>query len=456
MTNRTRYAIVGTGSRAGMYIQALLQDYHGSNELVAFCDSNQARMDATNRRWSAKRDGGPVPTYLPDGFERMVREQRVDAVIVTSVDRTHHQYLIRAMELGCDAITEKPMTVDAEKCQAVLDAVERTGRRLRVAFNYRYAPRATMVKQLLADGIIGQPLSVHFEWLLDTSHGADYFRRWHREKANGGGLMVHKATHHFDLVNWWLGSRPETVFGFGGLKFYGRENAEARGTARPYERATGSAAAQGDPYALHLDRNATLKEMYLDAEACDGYQRDRNVFGSGISIEDDMAVLVRYASGASMSYHLTAYSPWEGFRVGINGTKGRLELDLEETVSLDGPLDAEQARQLGDAPEYAPERERLVVRPHWGKPRRIAIPAGEGGHGGGDKRLLDDLFIGGAADPLGRAADHRDGAWSILTGIAANRAFATGQPVRVADLVRVPEGAPAQRPAAAKAAAASR
>ena len=46
------------------------------------------------------------------------------------------------------------------------------------------------------------------EWLLDTRHGADYFRRWHRNKNNSGGLMVHKATHHFDLVNWWMIPTP--------------------------------------------------------------------------------------------------------------------------------------------------------------------------------------------------------------------------------------------------------
>ena len=50
-------------------------------------------------------------------------------------------------------------------------------------------------------GVIGNVVSVDFHWLLDTRHGADYFRRWHRNKRNSGGLLVHKATHHFDLVN---------------------------------------------------------------------------------------------------------------------------------------------------------------------------------------------------------------------------------------------------------------
>jgi predicted dehydrogenase len=455
MSNRTRYALVGTGGRAGMYIEALLNTYQDRHELVAFCDTNQGRLDFTNRQYCTSKGRPAIPTYLAQDFDQMIRERKVDAVIVTSVDRTHHRYLIRAMELGCDTVTEKPMTVDAEKCQAVLDAVERTGKKLRVTFNYRYAPRASLVKQLLMEGAIGQPISVHFEWLLDTRHGADYFRRWHRDRRNSGGLMVHKATHHFDLVNWWLSARPESVFGFGGLKFYGRENAEERGVTAHYERTTGVPAAKDDPFALQLDQNEWNKGLYLDAEKHDGYLRDQNVFGNGISIEDDMAVLVRYDSGATMSYHLTAYSPWEGFRIGFNGTKGRLELDLVENGWCEGPEDPAQARRLADGRTWDEKpSERLIVRPHWGKPRELAIPNGHGGHGGGDQRLLDDIFIGGQADPLGRAADHVDGAWSILTGIAANRAFATGAPVRTRDLVRFPATAAAVAPPARKAVAA--
>ena len=70
-----------------------------------------------------------VATYKAHDFDRMIEKQKPDAVIVTSMDRTHHTYIIRAMELGCDVITEKPMTVDEGKCQDILDAVERTGRK---------------------------------------------------------------------------------------------------------------------------------------------------------------------------------------------------------------------------------------------------------------------------------------------------------------------------------------
>jgi predicted dehydrogenase len=146
------------------------------------------------------------------------------------------------------------------------------------------------------------------------------------------------------------------------------------------------------------------------------------VFGDGISIEDDMAVIVNYKNGATMSYHLTAYSPWEGFRIAFNGTKGRLEYEVVETSYVSGGEQDINRPDVRDAKEVQiPEEAVVTVRPLWGKPQRIPLQSGRaGGHGGADTLLLEDLFIGSREDPLGLRADHRAGAWSILTGIAAN------------------------------------
>jgi predicted dehydrogenase len=388
-------------------------------------------MDYYNQDFKEQFGIDVLPTYLAADFDRMIADQKPDCVIVTTMDRTHHKYIIRAMELGCDVISEKPMTTDVEKCRQILDAVEQTGQQLRVTFNYRYAPIRTKVKELLLQGVIGEVRAVHFEWLLDTQHGADYFRRWHRDKRNSGGLMVHKATHHFDLVNWWLASSPETVFGFGNLGFYGRLNAENRGEPRPYVRATNSEAAKDDPFAMDLRSSDMLKGLYLDAELDSGYQRDQNVFGDGISIDDTMNVLVRYRSGTQMSYSLNAYSPWEGYRVCFTGTRGRIECEQVEKsyVNAKDPIDAQGADQSS----------RLTVQKHWEAPYDVPIPVAEGGHGGGDKLLLEDMFGVPREDPFGQAANHIDGARSILTGIAANRSFETGLPVRVDDLMKLPD-----------------
>lgn len=426
MSSRKRYALVGTGGRASFFYTSIVRDFKETSELVAFCDVNQTRMNLANKKIEPF-GAGPVPTYKSEHFDRMIEETKPDTVIVTSVDRTHHTYIIRAMELGCDVITEKPMTVDEVKCQQILDKVKETGRSLRVTFNYRYSPHNTKIRELIMDGTIGDVHSVHFEWLLNTKHGADYFRRWHRDKRNSGGLLVHKSTHHFDLVNFWLGTQPKTVYALGDLMFYGRENAEKRGATEFYSRAYGSEAAQNDPFALHLEKNENLKAMYLDAEKEDGYYRDQSVFGDGISIEDTMGVMVKYRNNAILTYSLYAYAPWEGFRVCFNGSKGRIEMNVVEASYVNSG--GEQAL------EGAVKGKKITVFPMFDAPYEVKVEETKGGHGGGDPVLLNDLFGVKAPDRFNRAASHVDGAMSILTGIAGNHSIKTGLPVQVANLV---------------------
>ena len=91
---KKRYAIVGLGARSAMYSTALWETYRDHAELVAFCDINETRMAYYNRIAAERYDLPPVPTYRPEDFARMLDEERVDTVIVTSVDRTHHRYII--------------------------------------------------------------------------------------------------------------------------------------------------------------------------------------------------------------------------------------------------------------------------------------------------------------------------------------------------------------------------
>ena len=423
-----RYAIVGTGGRSRMYYTALATRYTDTSELVGLCDVNQTRMDYVNHLLQEQHSTRPVPTYRFDQFDQMIAEQKPDVVIVTSIDRTHHIYITRAMQLGCDVITEKPMTMDEVKCQQILDTIKETGRQLRVTFNYRYAPHSTRIRELLMEETIGRIHSVHFEWLLDTRHGADYFRRWHRDKRNSGGLLVHKASHHFDLVNFWLASRPKIVFAMGDLRFYGRENAEQRGVTEFYSRAHGSENAKNDPFALDMGQSDRLQALYLDAEHEDGYYRDQSVFGDGISIEDTMGVMVRYRNNAIMTYSLNAYLPWEGLRIAFNGSKGRIQVLVAENSYINAGGEA--------AAEGATKTRRITVFPMWGEPYDVDIPEGIGGHGGGDSVMLEDIFGEPTEDRFQRAASHIDGATSILTGIAANISIRTGLPVHVDDLVQ--------------------
>lgn len=419
---RQRYAIVGVGARSRMFQDAIAGPYARSAELVAFCDSNPARLAHAKER---VRVAGAAPrTYADTAFAQMLAETRPDALIVATPDATHDHYITQALAAGLDVVTEKPMTTTAAKAQRVLDACRGAGKHIRVAFNYRYSPPTTQLKHLLMAGAIGAPHAVAFTWLLDTSHGADYFRRWHATKANSGGLAVHKATHHFDLVNWWLSAVPVSVQASGQRAFFTPQTARRMGLTGAHERCGTCSEAARCAFFYDVAANETFKAMYAQGGEYDGYFRDRCVWRDDIDIEDTIDAIVRYDTGATLSYSLRAGAAWEGFHVAFDGPKGRLEHTF-----------AEQSYDAAGAVVHGGHT--TILYPLRGPAQTIEPWAAGGPHGGGDTRLLEDLFAPEpAADPYKRAADERAGAYAMLVGAAANQCFETGETVRVASLVR--------------------
>ena len=429
MQKRKKYVQVGVGGRSWGYTVALVKTLRAECELVGLCDNNRGRLDLRNREIVGTLKGHSVPVYLDTQFDRMIREQEPDVVVITSKDSTHDKYIIRAMQLGCDVVSEKPMTIDEKKCQRIIDAANKTRRRIMVTFNCRYMPPMMQVKKLLMSGVIGKILSVDLRWMLDVSHGADYFRRWHAEKKSSGGLLIHKATHHFDLVNWFISANPVEVFAMGARRFYGAQSdmPGRLGLKGHAQRCLECRLQKKCNFFFDLKKDKPCNEMYLACEKYDGYIRDRCVFGRGIDIEDTMNLVVRYDSGAFLSYSLNAFTPWEGYHFAFNGTKGRLEFD-----HIGGSIGG------GDkTPDSIPHGDFIRVYPHF-KPA-ISIPTkfGKGGHGGGDDALMKDLFSSHQTkDKLMRAANYASGAMSVLIGTAANISMRTNKAVRLDRLVR--------------------
>lgn len=426
---RKRYVQVGIGGRSICYTWALVKTMRDECELVGLCDNNRGRLDLRNRKIVSQMKGRPVPVYLDTQFDRMIKEQKPDVVVITSKDSTHDKYITRAMQLGCDVVSEKPMTIDEKKCQRIIDTANKTKRRIMVTFNCRYMPPMMQVKELLMSGVIGRILSADLRWMLDVSHGASYFRRWHAEKKSSGGLLIHKATHHFDLVNWFLSANPVEVFAMGARRFYGpQSDLPARlGLKGHAQRCLECRLQKKCKFFFDLKKEKTCREMYLDCEKYDGYLPNRCVFGKGIDIADTMNLVVRYDSGAFLSYSLNAFTPWEGFHFAFNGTKGRLEFD---NIGL--PIGG--GKKL---PDLRKPGEHIRVYPHFKPAVNIPVRIGKGGHGGGDDAIMRDLFLAHRPkDPLMRAATYASGAMSILIGAAANESMRTDKPVKIAALVK--------------------
>jgi predicted dehydrogenase len=406
---RRRYAMVGTGHRgSGMWGADLVKKYSDVLEFVGLSDINPKRAAAAKSLM-----GVECPTFT--SFDEMCDRTKPELLMVTTVDATHVEYITRALDRGLDVITEKPMVTEAAAVKQVLDAERRNKRKIVVAFNYRYAPKHQKIKEIIQSGEIGPVTSVDFSWYLDTSHGADYFRRWHRLKSRGGSLWVHKATHHFDLVNWWLGADPVEVSAFGGLNVYGKAGTFRHTHCRPCPHKAKC------PFYFDLTKNERLMKLYAQAEDVDGYHRDGCVFREDVDIYDTMNAVVRYSNGVQMSYSLNASMPIEGYRLAFNGERGRLEVrDYER-----------QPWKVDD------ESETYLVKNFTGKREKIEMPHIQGGHAGGDDRLRDVIFRNADMPDYLRLPDSRAGAMSCLTGIAARTSVERGRPVKIADLVRL-------------------
>ncbi|MCL0054584.1 Gfo/Idh/MocA family oxidoreductase [Dehalococcoidia bacterium] len=422
-----KYAIVGTGSRSELFISALVNEYRLDHELVALCDSNSQRIKYHQERIRSQSPDVEVQGFKSEDFDLMIRSKNPDVVIVTTVDAQHHKYIIKALQMGCNVITEKPMTISEKNCRDILRAVDQTGLDVRVAFNYRWGVGVSRVKEILQDSI-GPIHHVTLQYLLDTDHGADYFRRWHRTREMSGGLLIHKATHHFDLVNWWTNSVPETVFGIGKLAFYGDENGPARVYSNQSEsRRDGT---PHNPFQIDLSSTEKFRGLYQLAQQFDGYRRDMNVFDNGINIEDTMSVIVGYRTGVHLSYSLIAYSSMEGFVVTFHGDKGRLE--YEEIHRPRTRID-ETGRSIDtDEDEWSSA---ITVQHLFQQAQREKIEISRGGHGGADPLMLKSLFEEQIRrDPLDRVAGHQQGAASMLIGAAANKSISSGSPTKISEI----------------------
>lgn len=430
---KKRLAMVGTGDRGtSNWGTPILQNYGDSVEFVGLCDVNPGRVE------SAKKIIGTNCKTFTD-FDLMMKEVKPDTLIVTTVDAFHHEYIIKALHYGSDVITEKPLTTDEVKCQKILDAERATGKKVLVAFNYRHNPHVTKLKEILATNRVGKITSVDFHWYLNVFHGADYFRRWHGFINKSGSLWVHKASHHFDMLNWLIDSDPVEVMAYGQQNHYGKNNSFRGKTCRDCEHTKDCK--------FYFDINKTPKyvELYVKNEQHDGYHRDSCVFREEIDIWDKMSAQIIYANGVTVNYSLTTYSPYEGWRISFNGMNGRIDSweDIPfQTTNAAAATDqnAKHAAEMAQVKDEKPESydEIWIMDNFAQKGESIYVPKYTTGHGGADGRLKDLIFKNPTnQNPLKILAGTRDGAFSCLIGIAARKSIALGRSVKISELTDI-------------------
>ncbi|HPH91678.1 MAG TPA: Gfo/Idh/MocA family oxidoreductase [Ferruginibacter sp.] len=428
-TSKIKLVIVGTGHRgSGFWTQSLLKNFGAYAELVGLCDHNPGRVNHVKKTLNVN-----CPVFT--SFDDMLKNTQPDYVIVTTTDSTHDEFIIKALEAGIDVITEKPMTTDETKCADIIAAEKKSGKKVTVAFNYRHSVHNMQLKEILHSNRIGKITSVDFNWYLNVHHGADYFRRWHGLKKFSNSLFVHKSTHHFDLLNWWLNAEPVEVSAYGSLDHYGKNNSFRGTNCRSCEHKSGC------KFYWDITKDERLTNLYVKNEQYDGYHRDGCVYRNEIDVFDKMSAQILYANGVVANYSLTTYSPYEGWQIAFNGINGRIETweDIPYLQKLPEDQSKKHAVEMSNADDALPGevREILLMENFAGKQEVFTTPKIKGGHGGGDIRMQRRIFVDKNDNPYNCMAGTRDGAMSILIGIAARKSIELKRPVRISELTEM-------------------
>jgi len=430
---KKRYAVCGVSNRAiSVFVNAIYRSFGSVAELVALLDNDPLRFGVCEDNVDGCVN---IPRYNENDFDKMIAEQKPNVIMVAGADFTHAEYVIAALKNDLDVVVEKPMTTTAADAKAILDAEAKSNGEVVVTFNYRYPAPHRKIKELILEGRIGKIISMDLNWYIDTYHGASYFKRWNRTRAGSGGLSIHKCSHHFDLLNWWSGEDPIEAFAYGALNYYGADGVknpsktDSRQCGTCNERTKCAYEMRWAP--RHVSANASApKDDHLNvvkgssnsAYYYTTYRPDKCIFDSEIDIEDTYNAAIKYTNGVTASYSVNFSTPYEGYRLAINGTEGRIETQQYDK----------------NRTPFETSAQTVTLLPLFGKSAReiIDVIHGEGGHGGGDPLILQDIFLGPDEDRgYDIQAGAKAGALSVALGEAVWRSVKEHRPVTVAELL---------------------
>lgn len=206
-----RFGLIGCGDIGRLRAEALKR---GGVALSAVADVDAERANAV-----AKDSGSQVV----GSWRELITRNDVDAVVVSTPPRLHHDMCVAAAEAGKHVLCEKPLALDSAEGRAIVAAADRCGVRIATGFNYRFYPSFALAKRWLADGRIGTLDHIRsYGGYSAQSHNQPWV---HDVATAGGGALRDIGIHLLDLtcdfmgpVSEVVGMTTESVWKYGGCE----------------------------------------------------------------------------------------------------------------------------------------------------------------------------------------------------------------------------------------------
>lgn len=423
MNKPVTVAIIGAGNRGLRIYAPYAKKFPERMKVVAAAEPNEMRR----AQIASEYDLAPEHTFTT-AQELFAKPQLADMAFICTQDREHVEHACLAMEKGYDLLLEKPVSANIPACKYLLERARTLGRSVTVCHVLRYAPFYQKAKQLVENGALGRVISIQASENVGYWHQAhSYVRGNWRRAEDTSPMILAKCCHDMDILVWLADSPCKRVSSMGGTAFFNSANAPA---GAPSHCMQGCPAKERCPYDaekiyIHDEltgfdhngsgwmQNAVTPDHTLEGlrQALETGPYGRCVFHCDNNVVDHQSLSAEMENGVSVSFLLSGFNQRNFRTLRIMGTLGDVYGELDE--------------------------ERLVYTPFGGEPQVIRMDVQEtvSGHGGGDYRMMDDMFRaradgGHTATDLERSLDGH-----FMALAAEHSRLSGGQVVEVADFV---------------------
>jgi len=412
-------AVIGCGSRGCVYGNCMY-GRKDKFELSCVCDTDQVKLSNAKKTWGLKSE----QLFIDEN--EFLKEKRADVLVIATQDRDHVRMCQRALELGYHVLLEKPISPLKDELYLLLGTHEKYGGEVVVCHVLRYAPAFLKIKEILDDNVIGKLIKIESIEQVSYWHQAHSFVRgnW-RNDIETSPMIMQKCCHDFDLMQYYVSSKCDTVYSVGDLRFFKKENQPIGAADRCYDckfvnecpysaerlyierwKAEGSPEF-GWPYNVVDSTMPNTEESLRNAYKNGPY--GRCVFACDNNVVDNQSVEMHFENGVNVSLTMTAFTEKMGRKMTFHGSLGEIIFDdSAKTLTV--------TRFGGEKIEYSVDE--------------LLKDADTLGHGGGDARLVDDFYnilVSGA--PAGTSLE--SSVESHLIALAAEKSRKTGKIVTV-------------------------
>lgn len=368
-----KLALIGAGQRGMIYANYAYSSKRA--DIVAVVEPDENR-----RKAAADMFHIPADMQFSTSDEFFALGKIADAIILASMDRDHYEQTMKALDLDYDILLEKPISPDPKECIRIQEKANEKGLMVTVCHVLRYTSFFTKVKEIIDSRELGKVISIQHNENIGNFHMAHSFVRgnWRRSDLSSS-LVMQKSCHDMDILAWLADSNAKRISSFGGLQYFKEENAPENSSDRCVTCPVAKDC-RFDARKVYLPiRGIWPATVLTQDQTIEGIEKalkegpyGRCVYRCDNDVCDHQVALIEFENDVKVSFHLSGFTNKISRTIKImcehGEIRGNAEMNLIEITKFASNQVAEYTQQV------------------------IHTQIDEGGHGGGDTRLMIDFL----------------------------------------------------------------